>query len=245
MKPRLAILFCLLSISVFAANITKQDRAWWAFQPVRQPAVPKAGKGWAKNDIDPFIARKLAAQKLTPAKAADARTLIRRATYDLTGLLPSLAEIDAFLADDSPKAFEKVVNELLGSRQFGERWGRHWMDVARYADNKGYVFYLNREFGWSYTYRDYLIEAFNNDLPFDQFVMQQLAADQMQLGSGKRHLRAMGFITVGAYFTNNTHDIIDDRIDVVTRGLMGITVTCARCHDHKYDPFTQQDYYAL
>ncbi len=131
------------------------------------------------------------------------------------------------------------------SPNYGERWGRHWLDVARYADTKGYVFTEERRYPYSYTYRDYVIRAFNDDLPYDQFIMQQLAADQLPLGDDKRPLAAMGFLTLGRRFLNNTHDIIDDRIDVTMRGLQGLTVACARCHDHKFDPIPTKDYYSL
>ena len=221
-------------------------RQHWAYQPITSPPLPGVtNRSWPRTDIDRFVLARLDENQLSPSKEARQTTFIRRLYLDVLGIPPTPNEVRRFLEDPRQDAYARLVDRVLASPQLGPRWARHWMDVARYADNKGYVFYLNREFGWSYTYRDYLIEAFNRDLPFDQFVMQQLAADQMQLGSEKRPLRAMGFITVGAYFTNNTHDIIDDRIDVVTRGLMGITVTCARCHDHKYDPITQQDYYAL
>jgi hypothetical protein len=137
------------------------------------------------------------------------------------------------------------VDRLLASPHYGERWGRHWLDVARYADTKGYVFTEERRYAYAYTYRDYVIRAFNDDLPYDQFVLQQLAADRLPLGEDKRPLAAMGFLTLGRRFLNNVHDIIDDRIDVVTRGLLGLTVACARCHDHKFDPISTRDYYAL
>src|SRR5690606_24297216 len=137
--------------------------------------------------------------------------------------------------DTRPDAFARVVDRLLASPHYGERWGRHWLDVARYADTKGYVFTEEGKYPYSYTYRDYVIRAFNDDLPFDRFVLEQLAADLLPLEDDKRPLAAMGFLTLGRRFGNNMHDIIDDRIDVVTRGLLGLTVACARCHDHKYD----------
>ena len=154
-------------------------------------------------------------------------------------------EIRAYLDDKSPVADERVVDRLLGSPRYGERWARHWLDVARYADTKGYVFLEDKDYPWAYTYRDYVIRSFNDDLPYDRFVVEQLAADQLPLGEDKRALAALGFLTVGARFMNNVQDILDDRIDVTTRGLMGLTVTCARCHDHKFDPIPTADYYAL
>ncbi|HEY2953344.1 MAG TPA: DUF1549 and DUF1553 domain-containing protein, partial [Verrucomicrobiae bacterium] len=171
--------------------------------------------------------------------------LIRRATFDLTGLPPTPAEVDVFIADKSSGAFAKVVDRLLSSPRYGERWGRYWLDIARYADTKGYVFEEERRYPYSYTYRDWVIRALNEDLPYDQFVTQQIAADLLPLGDDKRPLAALGFLTLGRRFLNSQPDIIDDRIDVVMRGTMGLTVTCARCHDHKFDPIPTKDYYSL
>lgn len=182
---------------------------------------------------------------MRPSQPADRRTLIRRATFDLIGLPPKPEEVAAFEADKSPDAFAKVVDRLLASPQYGERWARHWLDVARYADTKGYVFEEDRHYPYSYTYRDYVIRAFNEDLPYDEFIKEQIAADLMPLGEDKRPLAALGYLTLGRRFVNNIHDIIDDRIDVVCRGTMGLTVACARCHDHKYDPIPTKDYYSL
>jgi hypothetical protein len=153
--------------------------------------------------------------------------------------------VDAFVKDDAPDAWAKLIDRLLASPRYGERWGRYWLDVARYADSKGYILTEERAFAFSYTYRDYVIRSFNADKPYDQFVTEQLAADLLPLGQDNRPLAALGFLTLGRRFLNNQQDIIDDRIDVVTRGLMGLTVTCARCHDHKYDPIPTKDYYAL
>ncbi|MDR3636613.1 MAG: DUF1549 and DUF1553 domain-containing protein [Isosphaeraceae bacterium] len=176
---------------------------------------------------------------------APRRTLIRRATLDLTGLPPTPAEVAAFEADPAPDAFAKVVDRLLASPRYGERWGRHWLDVARYADTKGYVFQQERRYPYSYTYRDYVVRAFNDDKPYDRFVIEQIAADRLPAQGDNRALAALGFLTVGRRFLNVNEDIIDDRIDVVTRGLLGLTVVCARCHDHKYDPIPTDDYYSL
>jgi hypothetical protein len=222
-------------------------RKHWAFQPVKEPPVPQLANRQAQinNPIDAFVRAKLDAKGLTPAPRADKRTLIRRAYYDLTGLPPTAQEVEAFEKDDSPKAFEAVIDRLLASPAYGERWGRYWLDVARYADTKGYVFQEDRNFPFAYTFRDYVVRAFNEDKPFDQFVIEQLAADKLPLGADRRPLAAMGYLTLGRRFLNNTHDIIDDRIDVVTRGLMGLTVGCARCHDHKFDPIPIKDYYSL
>ncbi|MFQ5731652.1 MAG: DUF1549 domain-containing protein, partial [Planctomycetaceae bacterium] len=230
-----------------APGQTRRDgKSHWAFQPLRPVSVPVTqNRNWGANAIDAFVLARLEAAGLRPSPPADRRTLIRRATFDLIGLPPSPAEVDRFLADTSPGAFAKVVDRLLASPRYGERWGRHWLDVARYADNKGYVFFEEKTFPWAYTYRDYVIRSFNDDLPYDRFILEQLAADQLQPPRDRRSLAALGFLTLGDRFSNNLHDVTDDRIDVVTRGLLGLTVTCARCHDHKFDPVGQDDYYAL
>ncbi|AIE85921.1 PSD1 and planctomycete cytochrome C domain-containing protein [Fimbriimonas ginsengisoli] len=226
-----------------------QDAPLWSLKPVVKPPVPKVkNTAWAANPIDAFILAKLESKHQKPAAAADRRTLIRRVSYDLIGLPPSSAEVNAFLADKSPNAYGKVVDRLLASPRYGERWARQWLDVARYADTKGYVFEEDRNYYNAYTYREWVIRAFNSDLPYDQFVTQQLAADRLpevQNGDDKRPLAALGFLTLGRRFINNTPDIIDDRIDVTMRGLQAFTVECARCHDHKFDPIPTQDYYSL
>jgi hypothetical protein len=223
--------------------IEKAAAKHWAFKPILRPEIPKT-KPRLSNSIDAFVAAKLRDRGLSLSPRADRRTLIRRATFDLHGLPPTPEEVAAFLKDDSPDAYEKLIDRLLASPRYAERWGRHWLDVARYADNKGYVFFEGKEYPWAWTYRDYVIRAFNEDKPFDRFVMEQLAADLLALNDVEAQA-ALGFLTVGGHFMNNTHDIIDDRIDVVTRGLMGLTVTCARCHDHKFDPIPSSDYYSL
>jgi hypothetical protein len=218
----------------------------WAFQPVGKPSIPNERQNqWVKTPIDAFILAKLKEKKLQPSSAADRRTLIRRATYDLTGLPPSVEEVESFLKDRSTNAYEKVIDRLLGSPRYGERWGRYWLDVARFADTKGYV-YAGREetkFVQSAAYRDWVIHAFDQDLPYDQFLKQQIAADQMD--AGRDSLAAMGYLTLGRRFLGVVHDIIDDRIDVTMRGMQGLTVGCARCHDHKFDPIPTKDYYSL
>jgi hypothetical protein len=218
----------------------------WAFQTVRMPAPPPVrNRAWVQSPIDAFVLAGLEAKGLAPAPPADRRTLLRRASFDLTGLPPTPEEIAAFEADPSPDAFDKVVKRLLASPRYGERWGRHWLDVARYADTKGYVFTEERRYPYSYTYRDYVIRAFNDDLPYDRFILEQLAADRLPQGADNRALAAMGFLRLGRRFLNNQADILDDHIDVLTRGLLGLTVSCARCHDHKFDPIPQKDYYSL
>ncbi len=218
----------------------------WAFQPVVKPVVPPNKlQGTQAHPVDAFLQKKLAEQGLTAAPDADARTLVRRATIDLLGIPPTSEDINRYASDRSPDAFARLVDRLLASPLYGERWGRHWLDIARYADTKGYVFEEERRYPYSYTYRDYVIRAFNTDLPYDRFLIEQIAADQLDLGEDKQPLAALGFLTLGRRFLNNIHDIIDDRIDVVFRGTMGVTVGCARCHDHKHDPVQSKDYYSL
>ncbi|MBI3862483.1 MAG: PSD1 domain-containing protein [Planctomycetia bacterium] len=227
-------------------GIAKARAGHWSYQPLRRAEPPAVKDGtWGAATIDRFVLADLEKNNLSPSSRADRRTLLRRASFDLVGLPPTAAEVAAFEQDSADDAFARVVDRLLASPQYGERWGRHWLDVARYADTKGYVFTEERKYPFSYTYRDYVIRAFNNDLPFDRFIIEQLAADQLPMGDDKTYLAAMGFLTVGRRFGNNQLDIIDDRIDVVTRGLLGLTVACARCHDHKYDPIPTDDYYSL
>ncbi len=215
-------------------------RDWWAFKKPVRPDVPLVSdNSWIKTPIDNFILAKLTDSKLTPAAPADRRTLLRRVSYDLIGLPPTQKEIDNFVNDRSPHAYEKVVDRLLASPQYGVRWARHWMDVSRYADTSD----GQDRFAFSYTYRDWVIRAFNEDLPFDQFARKQIAADQVS--TDKRDLAALGYITLGRNIPKGEHDMIDDRIDVVSRGFLGMTVTCARCHDHKFDPIPTKDYYSF
>ncbi len=205
-------------------------RNHWAFKPIGHPAAPAVkNKRWVQNPVDAFVLAKLEEKGMTPSRQADKRTLIRRATYDLTGLPPAAQDVEDFLADRSPEAFSKVVDRLLGSPRYGERWGRHWLDVARYADTKGYVFEEERRYAYAYTYRDYVIHALNEDLPFNRFIIEQLAADQLDLGNDKRPLAALGFLTLGRRFLNNQPDIIDDRIDVMSRGLLGASGRAIIC----------------
>ncbi len=222
----------------------------WSFQPVKPVTVPQPAdpNGWVKSPVDAFVLEKLNAEKLTPSPIADRKALIRRAAFVLTGLPPSDDETDAFLNDRAPlrEAFGKAVDRLLSSPRYGERWGRHWLDVARYADHRGYLAGNDsREYPFAWTYRDWVIRSLNDDLPYDQFLTKQLAADLPGSGGDRDDLAALGFLTLGRRFLNNQNDIIDDRIDVVMRGTMALTVGCARCHDHKFDPVTAKDYYAL
>jgi hypothetical protein len=222
--------------------------AHWSYQPVRRPPAPEVhDRAWLRSPIDSFILAKLEIAGLTPSPPADRRTLIRRAYYDLIGLPPNPEEIEAFENDRAPDAFARVVDRLLASPHYGERWGRHWLDVARYADTKdGVLMYGDdRIRPYAYTYRDYVIRALNEDLGFDRFIHEQLAADVVAPRDQPWRLAAMGFVTLGRAFDNNIHDQIDDRIDTVTRGFLGLTVACARCHDHKYDAIPTADYYSL
>jgi hypothetical protein len=223
-------------------------RQHWAYQPIVRHDPPAVkDRAWSVSPVDPFILARLEAKGLTPWRPADRRTLLRRAYYDLIGLPPTTQDIEAFERDRSAKAFADVVDRLLASPRYGERWGRHWLDVARYADTKdGVLMYGDdRIRPYAYTYRDYVIRAFNEDMPFDRFILDQLAADVAAPKNQPWRLGAMGFLTLGRMFDNNIHDQIDDRIDTVTRGLLGLTVACARCHDHKYDAIGTADYYAL
>jgi mono/diheme cytochrome c family protein len=230
----------------FAATGTDASKRHWAFQRVQRPPVPAVkSTGWVRNPIDRFVLARLESRGLSPSAEADRRTLLRRLSFDLIGLPPTPEEVDAFLADSRPDAHERLVERLLASPRYGERWARHWLDVARFADTKGYVFFQESEYPWAYTYRDYLIEALNADLGYDRFLVEQIAADLLPGQKDRHSLRALGFLSLGGRFMNNVQDILDDRIDVVTRGLLGLTVSCARCHDHKFDPIPTADYYSL
>jgi mono/diheme cytochrome c family protein len=230
----------------FEERLRKAKQDHWAFKPVGAPAIPQVeNPDWVRTPVDAFILDSLSKAGLRPSESSDKRTLIRRVAFDLTGLPPTMEEVENFVQDESPNAYEELVERLLASPRYGERWGRHWLDIARYSDTKGYVFNQERRFAFSHTYRDYVIRAFNEDLPYDRFLIEQLAADKLELGEDKRPLAAMGYLTLGRRFINNIHDITDDRIDVVTRGMLGLTVSCARCHEHKYDPIPTEDYYSL
>jgi cytochrome c553 len=219
----------------------------WAFQPIRNPAPPTVvDAAWPRQAMDRFILGKLEAEQMRPNPTADRRTLIRRATFDLIGLPPTYEEVTAFEQDHSPDAFARVVDSLLNRKEYGQRWGRHWLDVARYADtHEDNVTNGNQHhYPFAYTYRDYVIRAFNEDMPFDRFIIEQLAADKMKI-EDRRDLAALGFQTVGRQFKGVDNLIMDDRIDTVTRGFLGLTVACSRCHDHKFDALPTADYYSL
>ncbi|MEO6181874.1 MAG: PSD1 and planctomycete cytochrome C domain-containing protein [Verrucomicrobiota bacterium] len=226
----------------------KTAKEHWAFRSIQKTTVPQVKQtDWAATPIDAFVLAKLESNSMKPSAPADKRTLIRRATFDLIGLPPTTEEVKAFVADSSTDAFAKVVDRLLASPRYGERWGRYWLDTARYSDTKGDV-KKNQEapfYPFAWTYRDYVIRAFNQDKPFNQFILEQIAADKLPMDKDRSSLAALGFLTLGDHFNGNQNDIINDRIDVVTKGMMGLTVTCARCHDHKFDPIPTKDYYSL
>jgi cytochrome c553 len=227
---------------------------FWAFQPpVEQPLPAVHDKIWTQTPIDHFVLAALEARGLRPAPPADKRTLIRRATYDLVGLPPTPCEVETFLADESPQAFDNVVERLLSSPHYGERWGRHWLDVVRYADSNGLD--ENVAFGNAWRYRDYVVAAFNRDKPYDQFLSEQLAGDLLppveDLALKHERLIATGFLSLGPKVLAEVDsrkmemDIIDEQVDTFGRAVLGLTLGCARCHDHKFDPIRTDDYYAL
>jgi hypothetical protein len=225
-----------------------EAQSHWAYQPIPHPTPPTVQhQDRVQSPIDAFLLSKLEAASLSFAPPADPRTLIRRLYFDLIGLPPSTSEVEAFAQDTSPTAVARLVDQLLADPRYGERWGRHWLDVARYADTKDLVLVYGKDAlrPYAYTYRDYVIRAFNEDLPFDTFVRDQIAADLTEPAPPPWRLAALGFLTLGRLFDNNPHDRIDDQIDTVTRGFLGITVSCARCHDHKYDAVVMEDYYGL
>ena len=245
------------SAAKVAAAFDLEARAkHWSFRPIRAPEPPEVrDRAWPKDAIDRFILAALEAKGLAPAPEADRRTLIRRATFDLIGLPPEPAEIDAFLEDESPDAFEKVVDRLLASPHYGERWGRHWLDLVRYAETAGHEF--DYDLPDASGYRDYVIRALNADLPYDQFVVEQVAGDL--LDPPRRHptegfnesILGTGFFFLGEG-THSPVDLreeeaqrLDNQIDVFSKTFLGLTVACARCHDHKFDAISTKDYYAL
>ncbi|MEW4569764.1 PSD1 and planctomycete cytochrome C domain-containing protein [Tautonia sp. JC769] len=230
-------------------TFTDADRSYWALQPVAEVEAPAVNdSGWGRNPIDRFIFDRLDAAGLSPAPEADRRTLIRRATFDLHGLPPTPEEVDAFLADDSPDAFDRLVDRLLDSPRYGERWGRHWLDLVRFAESDGYRADAYRPFAW--RYRDYVIDAFNRDLPYDQFVREQIAGDELDPESPVGRV-ATGYLRLWVYESNQRDvegqwdGILDDITDVTADAFLGLGMGCARCHDHKYDPILQKDYYRL
>jgi hypothetical protein len=241
-------------IAATRARFTDAEQGFWAYQPVKDIApLSVNASAWVATPIDRFLLAKMEANGLRPAPATDKRTLIRRVTFDLTGLPPSVEEVEAFLKDEAPAAYEKVVARLLDSPHYGERWGRHWLDVVRYADSTANDANAVMRFAW--RYRNYVIDAFNRDLPYDQFIVEQLAGDLLppvdDISTRLRRTIATGFLMVGPKALAETDkeqsrlDIVDDQIDVTGRALLGLTLACARCHDHKFDAIRTVDYYAL
>jgi hypothetical protein len=237
-----------------AASPADDGGDFWSFQSPRDPSVPSVkDSNWPRSPLDNFILAELERRALSPAPAADKPTLLRRATYDLTGLPPTPDEIDAFLADDSPNAFATVVDRLLASPHYGPRWGRHWLDVARYADSNGMD--ENVALGSAWRYRDYVVAAFNHDKPYDEFLQEQIAGDLLPPTdvAAVKHQRliATGFLAIGPKVLAEVDekkmemDIVDEQLDTFGRAILGLTLGCARCHDHKFDPIPTRDYYAL
>src|SRR6266516_1747230 len=247
-------------------GITEEERAFWSFQPVRQPKVPATKpKDRARTPVDAFLVDALAKQRLGFSPDAEKITLLRRACLDLTGLPPTPAEVEAFLADTAPDAYERLIDRLLDSPHYGERWGRHWLDTAGYADSDGYSD-ADPPRGYAYKYRDYVIRSFNADKPFDQFITEQLAGDELA-GATQDNLQAAltdpqkrelliatGFLRMGADGTATPavadpdavrNQVVADTIKIVSTSLLGLSVGCAQCHDHRYDPIPQTDYYRL
>lgn len=225
--------------------------AWkrhWAFLPITDPEMPSIyTDSW--HPVDAFVRQELADRGIKTSAAADGRTLVRRLSYAIIGLPPKIEDLTlAAEFTETPKLFrwlDNYTDRLMAQPEFGQRWGRYWLDVARYSDTKGYVFREDRDYKEAWRYRNWVIRSLNSDMPYDEFLKQQIAADRLPGSDDPEKLAAMGFLTLGRRFLNNKHDIIDDRIDVLTRGTMALTVTCARCHDHKFDPIPTADYYSL
>lgn len=246
------------SVTISAKSPGKVDieagKKFWAFQrPQRHESPTVKNSSWVRRPIDGFVLVKLEEAGLSPSASADRRTLVRRLYFDIVGLPPTPAEVDAFLADSSSAAYENLVDQLLDSPHYGERWARLWLDVSRYAEDQAHIVGNNKALFYpnAYLFRDWVIKSLNNDMPYDSFVRQQLASDLLPSSNNdKSNLAALGFIGLGPkYYRRNALDVMadewEDRVDTVTRGLLGLTVACARCHDHKYDPIETEDYYAL
>jgi hypothetical protein len=256
--PRIALLAILLVVGLWQTmggavragkSIAEKGKDHWAFQPIRQPALPTVrDRAWVRSPIDAFVLARLEAAGLRPAPPADKRTLLRRVYLDLLGLPPTADEQHAFLADDSPEAFAKVVDRLLARPEYGERWGRHWLDVVRYAESNGYERDGDKPSAW--RYRDYIIDAFNNDKPYDRFVREQVAGDELPDWNAETQI-ATTFLRLGTWDDEpadpavDRYDQLDDVLGVTATAFLGLTIRCARCHNHKFEPFSQADYYRL
>jgi hypothetical protein len=237
------------SVQPRAKGYSRAQKEFWSFRPLRRPTPPPVqNEAWVRTTLDRFILAALEAKQLAPAPPADKATLLRRATFDLTGLPPTPAETQAFLADSSPNAYANVIDRLLASPRYGEKWGRHWLDVARYADSTGADEDYRYPHAW--RYRDYVINAFNQDLPYNQFLRDQIAGD-LHPERGSAGIIATGFLALGPKLVAEQdkvkmfYDIVDEQIDVVGKAVLGLTLACARCHDHKFDPISIKDYYSL
>ena len=237
------------SLSKSRGKITDEDRAYWAFQPVRKTAAPEIEKdGWSRGSIDHFVLAKMIPEGLQPAAEADKATLIRRVTFDLLGLPPSPEEVAAFVNDNGPDAYERLIDRLLASPLYGERWARHWLDLVRYAESDGYKQDGYRPSAW--RYRDYVIRSLNTDKPYDRFVQEQIAGDEIA-PEDPEALVATGYYRLGIYeynqrdVRNQWNIILNDITDVTADVFLGMGMSCARCHDHKFDPILQKDYYRL
>jgi mono/diheme cytochrome c family protein len=228
-------------------SFTAEERAFWAFQPTRRTTPPRPTlASWSKNPIDAFLFAAMKARGLRPAPKAERRTLIRRASLDVTGLPPAPEEVEAFVNDKAPDAYERLVDRLLASPHYGERWARHWLDLVRYADSGGFEFDVDRPDGW--RYRDYVVKAFNEDKPYDQFIREQLAGDEYAPVTDEAMI-ATGFLRLGPEGggggERGRQDALDDIITTTSLTFLGLTVGCARCHDHKFDPIPQKDFYRI
>ena len=227
--------------------ITPEERRFWAFRPVVRPDPPAVrNSAWVRNPVDAFLLAALEAKGLKPSPPADPRALIRRAYLDLTGLAPEPAEVEAFVHDKSPDAFERVVDRLLASPHYGERWARHWLDLVRYADSGGFEYDRDRPQAW--RYRDYVVSAFNSDKPYDRFVREQIAGDELD-GNNPDALIATAFLRMGVEANIKSEqtrlDELDDIVSTASSAFLGMTLGCARCHNHKFDPIPQKDYYRI
>src|SRR5581483_2843118 len=247
---KLVVSIAIGSALLLAADpFTKRQREFWSLQPVKDhiPPVVK-NSDWVRNPIDQFVLAKQEAKAIQPGPAADKVTLLRRASLDLIGLPPTPAEVDAFVADKSPQAFEKVVDRLLASPQYGERWGRHWLDLARFAESEGFKSDETRPNAW--RYRDYVIKSFNEDKPYARFVQEQIAGDELWPDSAEARVatafnRHYPDESNARNLMQRRQEILNDITDTVGAVFTGLTFGCARCHDHKFDPILQSDYYRL
>src|SRR4051812_22500844 len=251
-----AILAVVLCAGAAAADetYTPAERRHWAFQPRGKPAIPSftatSDRQWVRNPIDAFILARLQKEGLQPAPPADRRTLIRRVWFDLTGLPPSPEEVERFVADHSADAWPRLVDRLLDSPEYGERWAQHWLDVVRFAESDGFEYDTHRAEAW--RYRDYVIRSIREDKPYDQFLREQLAGDEID-PANREMLVAAGFHRLGPLRKNagnqdaayNRNEILVEMTNVIGSGVLGVTLGCARCHDHKFDPIRQKDYYRM